>query len=661
MIEHHIILMENDEHRLNHFNTHFSDMIDSNEISIFPAITKNTSNFIDIPKNIDINIDKKFRKIATVGQIGCALSHITLWQYLLQKDTSMAIVLEDDAIMSDDYRNELQSIIDELPKNWDFVNLFTHPKQSTRKNRYEIPGKVCLLNRIRTWGTVGYLISKSGLQKICKKLEKIGLYAPIDIVLQDFLEDLVVFNLKNDIVSTAGQLTESDTTKNRLKSNVWQSNSYLNLLHSKNKKIRYYPIEPFNIYPKAKHDNSITDFSIDHDNHSLMMNFKQGAPKKGDTLIFEKIMDLPMTFNSSNILSFVVNSSYFNYNVSNFFKYTVSINDEKILYEKVGLYSNNNNISIILNNIQKIKLTVNLETIRDCEDWNWRENIKLTINDIKLESTGKFYDDHLSYSSPHSIDMYSSRKQPLVSLLKELSQQGSIIDVFIPGGNKGDGLIYQGAYTLFARFGIEINTFDKVSQIPNKSDILIILGSGGFSKNYHTMIDIIPKLITNYQMNYIFPSTFDLSFAPVKEFISNIPENVVIFCREKRSYEGVKKLLNSERVFLDHDTAFHLDYTPWIKRSDGSINAFRVDKESSKIVIPEDNIDISSGFHYQWKELLDEIVKYSEINTNRAHVSIAAAKMGKITNIYPSNYFKQEEIYRYSLINFDNVAFMDGD
>ena len=85
------------------------------------------------------------------------------------------------------------------------------------------------------------------------------------------------------------------------------------------------------------------------------------------------------------------------------------------------------------------------------------------------------------------------------------------------------------------------------------------------------------------------------------------------------------------------------------------------DKESSKIDIPEDNIDISNGFYHQWKELLDEISKYSEVNTNRAHVSIAAAKMGKITNIYPSNYFKQEEIYRYSLIDFENVAFMSGD
>ena len=78
MIEHHIILMENDEDRLNHFNSHFSDMINSNEISIFSAITKDTTNFINIPKENEIKIDRKFRDVATIGQVGCALSTIKI-------------------------------------------------------------------------------------------------------------------------------------------------------------------------------------------------------------------------------------------------------------------------------------------------------------------------------------------------------------------------------------------------------------------------------------------------------------------------------------------------------------------------------------------------------------------------------------------------------
>ena len=142
------------------------------------------------------------------------------------------------------------------------------------------------------------------------------------------------------------------------------------------------------------------------------------------------------------------------------------------------------------------------------------------------------------------------------------------------------------------------------------------------------LIDIIPKLVTSYKISYIFPSTFDLSYSPVKDFILNLPENVIIFCRENKSYQDVRKLLTIERVYLDHDTAFHLDYEPYIKPSTGSINAFRVDKESSKIEIPENNIDISSGFHYQWKELLEEIAKYSVINT-KEHMLVLPAKWAK--------------------------------
>ena len=64
------------------------------------------------------------------------------------------------------------------------------------------------------------------------------------------------------------------------------------------------------------------------------------------------------------------------------------------------------------------------------------------------------------------------------------------------------------------------------------------------------MVDIIPKLLKLSNELY-FPKYIRFVY-PVKDFISNIPENVVIFCREKISYEAVKKLLNRERVFLDH-------------------------------------------------------------------------------------------------------------
>ena len=108
---------------------------------------------------------------------------------------------------------------------------------------------------------------------------------------------------------------------------------------------------------------------------------------------------------------------------------------------------------------------------------------------------------------------------------------------------------------------------------------------------------------------------------------------------------------------MDHDTALEFDYSKWIKRGTGVLHAFRDDKESSEIQLPIGNQDVSAGPDSQWKELLDIISQYSIVHTNRAHVSIAAALMGKETHIYPSSYFKQKEIFRYSLFNRKNVNF----
>ena len=108
-------------------------------------------------------------------------------------------------------------------------------------------------------------------------------------------------------------------------------------------------------------------------------------------------------------------------------------------------------------------------------------------------------------------------------------------------------------------------------------------------------------------------------------------------------------MIPPHRLFLDHDTAFEFDYSKWMERSQGVLNAFRDDAESSGIQLPIGNQDVSTGPDSQWKELLDILSQYSIVHTNRAHVSIAAALMGKETHIYPSSYFKQKEIFGYSL------------
>ena len=217
MIEHRIILLERDLDRVNHVESQFSQMIQDNEVSIFPAIDGQKDDLQEELNNLDIDVVPDFASRATSGQVGCAISHMKLWSELKESGINRCVVIEDDVSLTENYRHNLEVVLSELPSEWDVVLLFTHPEHSNIKNRKEIPGKMQLLTRIPTWGTVGYLISNTGVDKFLSKFSQTGIYAPIDIMIQDTLEDMKSYNLKNDLVLTVGQLTESDEDKELMK------------------------------------------------------------------------------------------------------------------------------------------------------------------------------------------------------------------------------------------------------------------------------------------------------------------------------------------------------------------------------------------------------------------------------------------------------------
>jgi len=95
------------------------------------------------------------------------------------------------------------------------------------------------------------------------------------------------------------------------------------------------------------------------------------------------------------------------------------------------------------------------------------------------------------------------------------------------------------------------------------------------------------------------------------------------------------------------------------KPQSGELNAFRIDVEKTDIPIPSDNVDVSALYELSSCEpklaklstfrFLSHINAFETVNTNRLHVAIAAAKLGKKVNLYGNNYFKIRAIYEYSL------------
>ena len=95
------------------------------------------------------------------------------------------------------------------------------------------------------------------------------------------------------------------------------------------------------------------------------------------------------------------------------------------------------------------------------------------------------------------------------------------------------------------------------------------------------------------------------------------------------------------------------------------LNAFRCDIEGRDFVKPSNNIDLSAVFTFGTHsrksvqttvyELLKYMEQYEVVNTDRLHICIGSALLGKTVNFYANDYFKCEEVFKLSLVNFQNV------
>ena len=117
--------------------------------------------------------------------------------------------------------------------------------------------------------------------------------------------------------------------------------------------------------------------------------------------------------------------------------------------------------------------------------------------------------------------------------------------------------------------------------------------------------------------------------------------------------------------------AFYIDYAPWKAKGRGVLFAFRQDKEAvhsfhyewRKMLLRIQCIfsknktmkDVSKGSEKEGEELIRVLSGYREVHTDRAHVAIGAAMLGKETIVYSNSYHKVKGIYEYSLSHLPGV------
>ena len=257
----------------------------------------------------------------------------------------------------------------------------------------------------------------------------------------------------------------------------------------------------------------------------------------------------------------------------------------------------------------------------------------------------------------------------IITFLKNYSNKKII---YIPNpGNAGDSLIVLGTFTLFNKLNLnyEIGNINKIYN--NK--ILFYAGGGNLVGLYKSCKNFILK---NQEKNKIIvlPHTINNE----DKLLQNLNKNVILICREKYSYNYVKKKIkNKNNIFVCEDMAFHIDVQylkKFQKKGKGTCNCFRLDGERTSIKIPINNNDISQTLREgisnntsnlnviqdTCNKVFSYLSNYNEINTNRLHVAVAGILLNKKVNLYPNSYWKNKAIYEYSIKEkYPNIKFIE--
>jgi GT2 family glycosyltransferase len=213
-------------------------------------------------------------------------------------------------------------------------------------------------------------------------------------------------------------------------------------------------------------------------------------------------------------------------------------------------------------------------------------------------------------------------------------------------GNRGDELIQAGTRRLFA--GLDYREIGCEQIAAASGDLAVISGGGAWCRWFH---EIMPRVLALAERRFarvvVLPSSFDATEETVCDALGR--SRAVVFARERESFRQIRGLCDAR---LAHDCSFFFDFAQFVAVGSGLLNAYRRDREaSSAFPLPADSVDISLTYPAlaPW---LERIAAAALVRTDRAHVMIAAALLGKQVEYRASAYHKVPAIAEFALAGF---------
>ena len=116
--------------------------------------------------------------------VGCGLSHIKLWQKIVNENIELSLILEDDFVFYDDFNNLLLNI----PNNYDMIHLSSCIFHNKYLKLYNINDY--FYKQLFIVQTLSYIITLDGAKKLLKYINKVSYHIDVDISFKSNYSDL---------------------------------------------------------------------------------------------------------------------------------------------------------------------------------------------------------------------------------------------------------------------------------------------------------------------------------------------------------------------------------------------------------------------------------------------------------------------------------------
>lgn len=151
------------------------------------CVNGNIENTSEMLKNLNISLKNwSWPGKPRGGDIGLWISNINLFNKMIKENLDNILLLEDDTILSNNFLNIFNNVMEEIPKSYDFISLvFPSSSVGMYKEDAEIGLKNICSAKYNHFSTIAMMWSNKGANTIIKLLNENGIIYPIDIQIYD--------------------------------------------------------------------------------------------------------------------------------------------------------------------------------------------------------------------------------------------------------------------------------------------------------------------------------------------------------------------------------------------------------------------------------------------------------------------------------------------